>query len=207
MSAASDIRGLRRTPNSPGRASWPGSLAPGEMREAADNSRLYNKSRLAPCLCTATLCSWRIVRRGSNAFFRHTVGRCFSLRLTRTNAPQFLRSSPFTRGSLRSPPKRKSAASQSVAMSSCQITFIFLCKATKSSSSPIGSECSNAASHKPSPPIGRIGRKASSIISCATNESYAEKWEYVRQNPVRAKLVSAPEDWPFCGEIVLIDRA
>ncbi len=33
-------------------------------------------------------------------------------------------------------------------------------------------------------------------------ESYAEKWEYVRQNPVRAGLVSAPELWPFQGEIV-----
>ncbi len=32
-------------------------------------------------------------------------------------------------------------------------------------------------------------------------ESYAEKWEYVRRNPVRAGLVSRPEDWPFAGEI------
>lgn len=30
-------------------------------------------------------------------------------------------------------------------------------------------------------------------------ESYAEKWEYVRQNPVRAGLVSAAEDWPYAG--------
>ena len=32
-------------------------------------------------------------------------------------------------------------------------------------------------------------------------ESYAEKWNYVRMNPVRAGLVEQPEDWPFAGEI------
>lgn len=34
-----------------------------------------------------------------------------------------------------------------------------------------------------------------------SNESYAEKWEYVRQNPVRAGLVTKPDDWPFLGQI------
>jgi len=37
-------------------------------------------------------------------------------------------------------------------------------------------------------------------------ESYAQKWEYVRENPVRAGLVERAEQWPFQGEIVLIDR-
>jgi REP element-mobilizing transposase RayT len=32
-------------------------------------------------------------------------------------------------------------------------------------------------------------------------ESYSQKWEYVRANPVRAGLVSRPEDWPYAGEI------
>jgi len=32
-------------------------------------------------------------------------------------------------------------------------------------------------------------------------ESYAEKWEYVRLNPVRARLVERAEDWPYQGEI------
>ncbi|SRR6266446_29948 len=32
-------------------------------------------------------------------------------------------------------------------------------------------------------------------------ESYAEKWEYVRDNPVRAGLVSAWQEWPFSGEV------
>ena len=32
-------------------------------------------------------------------------------------------------------------------------------------------------------------------------ENYANKWEYVRQNPVRHKLVSTVEDWPYQGEL------
>jgi putative transposase len=31
-------------------------------------------------------------------------------------------------------------------------------------------------------------------------ESYSEKWYYVRENPVRAGLVSRWEDWPYVGE-------
>ncbi len=34
-----------------------------------------------------------------------------------------------------------------------------------------------------------------------SGESYAEKWEYVRANPVRAELAKSPDDWPFQGEI------
>jgi REP element-mobilizing transposase RayT len=40
-----------------------------------------------------------------------------------------------------------------------------------------------------------------------SDESYAEKWIYVRENPVRAGLVTRSEDWPYQGEIVRIDRA
>ena len=38
-------------------------------------------------------------------------------------------------------------------------------------------------------------------------ESYAQKWEYVRMNPVRAQLSKTPEDWPYQGEIVRIPFA
>ena len=38
-------------------------------------------------------------------------------------------------------------------------------------------------------------------------ESYAQKWDYVRQNPVRAGLVERAEDWPYQGEIVQIYHA
>ena len=32
-------------------------------------------------------------------------------------------------------------------------------------------------------------------------ESYAQKWQYVRENPVRAKLVARPEEWPYFGRV------
>jgi len=34
-----------------------------------------------------------------------------------------------------------------------------------------------------------------------SNESYAEKWNYVCENPVRAGLVESADDWPYAGEI------
>jgi len=34
-----------------------------------------------------------------------------------------------------------------------------------------------------------------------TGESYDEKWQYVRNNPVRHGLVAKPDDWPFQGEL------
>ncbi|MFN2476977.1 MAG: transposase [Chthoniobacterales bacterium] len=39
-----------------------------------------------------------------------------------------------------------------------------------------------------------------------SDESYSAKWDYVFQNPVRARLVECAEDWPYAGEIVRIDR-
>jgi REP element-mobilizing transposase RayT len=32
-------------------------------------------------------------------------------------------------------------------------------------------------------------------------ESYAEKWSYVRANPVRKNLARQPEDWPYQGYV------
>jgi putative transposase len=37
------------------------------------------------------------------------------------------------------------------------------------------------------------------------SESYAEKWEYVRQNPARAGLVVNAGEWPWQGEIARIE--
>ena len=34
-------------------------------------------------------------------------------------------------------------------------------------------------------------------ILLRSDESLSDKWEYLRQNPVRAGLVANPEDWPF----------
>ncbi|HEV2418731.1 MAG TPA: transposase [Terriglobia bacterium] len=34
-----------------------------------------------------------------------------------------------------------------------------------------------------------------------SEESYKQKWEYVRENPVRAGLVERAADWPYQGEV------
>ena len=34
-----------------------------------------------------------------------------------------------------------------------------------------------------------------------SQESYSAKWLYVAENPVRKRLVTHPEDWPYRGEI------
>ena len=38
-----------------------------------------------------------------------------------------------------------------------------------------------------------------------SDESYAQKWEYVRANPVRAGLVDDPEEWPFQGAVSALE--
>jgi len=37
-----------------------------------------------------------------------------------------------------------------------------------------------------------------------SHESYGQKWEYVRLNPVRAGLVAEAKDWPYQGEISVL---
>jgi len=39
------------------------------------------------------------------------------------------------------------------------------------------------------------------------DESYTQKWKYVRENPVRAGPVPRADDWQYQGEFVFIDRA
>ncbi len=38
-----------------------------------------------------------------------------------------------------------------------------------------------------------------------SGESYSEKWDYVRDNPVRAGLVPAWDRWPYLGEIFALE--
>jgi REP-associated tyrosine transposase len=38
-----------------------------------------------------------------------------------------------------------------------------------------------------------------------SDESYSQKWAYVRENPVRAGLVERPEAWPYMGEIFALE--
>ena len=37
-----------------------------------------------------------------------------------------------------------------------------------------------------------------------SSESYASKWEYVRRNPVRHALCKDPDDWPYQGELNIL---
>jgi len=39
-----------------------------------------------------------------------------------------------------------------------------------------------------------------------SEESYDQKWEYVRRNPVRASLVDEPDAYPYAGEIFQLDQ-
>lgn len=39
-----------------------------------------------------------------------------------------------------------------------------------------------------------------------SDESYSQKWTYVRENPARAGLANSAGDWPYQGEIVYINR-
>ena len=39
-----------------------------------------------------------------------------------------------------------------------------------------------------------------------SDESYEQKWDYVRANPARAGFVSAPDAWPYAGEVISIRR-
>jgi REP element-mobilizing transposase RayT len=39
-----------------------------------------------------------------------------------------------------------------------------------------------------------------------SDESYSQKWNYIRENPGRADLASSVEAWRYQGEIVYIDR-
>jgi putative transposase len=34
-----------------------------------------------------------------------------------------------------------------------------------------------------------------------TDESYEQKWQYVRQNPVRQSLAKTADEWPFQGDL------
>jgi REP element-mobilizing transposase RayT len=40
-----------------------------------------------------------------------------------------------------------------------------------------------------------------------SDESYSQKWNYVRENPMRAGFIKSAEEWPYQREIVYIDRA
>jgi len=58
------------------------------------------------------------------------------------------------------------------------------------------SKCLKSASYPP-----RHWQKGYFDHLLRSEESYDQKWLYVRDNPVRAGLVKTVEDWPYSGEI------
>ena len=59
----------------------------------------------------------------------------------------------------------------------------------------------NAARTEPRPPMHHLFQMQCWDTQLRTGESYAQKWEYVRNNPVRKGLCQVPEDWPYQGEL------
>ncbi len=60
---------------------------------------------------------------------------------------------------------------------------------------------SHAARHWPRPNESPIWQRHFWDTQLRRGESYAAKWNYVLENPVRADLVSRLEDWPYGGEL------
>ena len=58
-----------------------------------------------------------------------------------------------------------------------------------------------SASTWPHPEDGKLWQRDCWDRQLRTGDSYDEKWEYVRRNPVRAGLVTDPDDWPWQGEL------
>lgn len=53
----------------------------------------------------------------------------------------------------------------------------------------------------PGPEAQPVWQKSFWDTQLRRGENYANKWEYVRQNPVRAGLCSTPDEWGYQGEI------
>ncbi|MGH8020013.1 MAG: REP-associated tyrosine transposase [Opitutaceae bacterium] len=53
----------------------------------------------------------------------------------------------------------------------------------------------------PAPVSGKLWQRDFWDTQLRLGDSYSAKWEYVRNNPVRAGLVSSPDEWPFQGEV------
>jgi REP element-mobilizing transposase RayT len=60
---------------------------------------------------------------------------------------------------------------------------------------------SHVSRHWPRPAQQPIWQKDHWDRQLRSDESYGNKWEYVRRNPVRHHLVDRPEDWPYQGEL------
>ena len=51
---------------------------------------------------------------------------------------------------------------------------------------------------------GRVRQEEFSDHVLRSSESYSQKWDYVKENPVRAGLVQSSFEWPWQGEVELL---
>ena len=54
---------------------------------------------------------------------------------------------------------------------------------------------------EPRPPMHHLFQMQCWDTQLRTSDSYAQKWEYVRNNPVRKGLCEKADDWPYQGEL------
>lgn len=81
------------------------------------------------------------------------------------------------------------------------------CSPGQSPASPLGSWIrfwKTAVSKSIKSPQGTFWQPDHWDTQLRQHESYDTKWEYVRQNPVRAGLVKHAEEWPYQGELNLL---
>ena len=57
------------------------------------------------------------------------------------------------------------------------------------------------ATHGMAEKAGRVWQRHHWDRQLRSGESYDDKWEYVRSNPVRHGYVTNPDDWPYQGEL------
>ncbi|MFA7345268.1 MAG: hypothetical protein WC003_13270 [Terrimicrobiaceae bacterium] len=60
---------------------------------------------------------------------------------------------------------------------------------------------SRAARHWPRPEDSPLWQRDHWDTQLRRSDNYTEKWRYVLENPVRAKLVERVADWPYQGEM------
>ena len=64
---------------------------------------------------------------------------------------------------------------------------------------------SKVSDHWPHPEQHPIGQVDCWDRQLRRGENYSSKWEYVRNNPVRHGLVEGAEEWPYQGELNILD--
>ena len=64
---------------------------------------------------------------------------------------------------------------------------------------------SQTSEHWPRPEEQPVWQKSFWDTQLRRGDGYGNKWEYVRQNPVRHGLVTTTEDWPYWGELNVLE--